>query len=107
MATTGTPAATTPARPVAAKRLPTVERLTGQDLSLLWPDRLGWPQDIGVIAILDATPIVDSAGRLRIGQMREAIAARLHLVPRLRQILHDPPPGAGRPACPTTGWASS
>ncbi len=98
MVTTDTPAtATTPTRPVAANRLPAVERLTGQDLSMLWPDRLGWPQDIGVIAVLDATSIVDSAGRLRIEQVRAAIAARLHLVPRLRQILYDPPLGAGRP----------
>ena len=70
MATTDIPATATsrpaPARPVAAKRPPVVDRLTGQDLSMLWPDRLGWPQDIGVIAVLDATPIVDPAGRLRI-----------------------------------------
>lgn len=101
MATTDAPA-TIPSRPTsarlaAAKRLPVVERLTGQDLSMLWPDRLGWPQDIGVMAVLDATPIADSAGQLRIGQVREAIAGRLHLVPRLRQILYDPPLGAGRP----------
>jgi diacylglycerol O-acyltransferase len=97
MATTDTPATVTAARPVAAKRLRVVERLTGEDLSMLWPDRLGWPQDIGVIAVLDAAPIVDAAGRLRIGQVREAIAGRLHLVPRLRQILYDPPLVAGRP----------
>jgi WS/DGAT/MGAT family acyltransferase len=101
MATTDTPATATsrpaPARPVAAKRPPVVDRLTGQDLSMLWPDRLGWPQDIGVIAVLDPAPIVDPAGRLRIARVRAAIAARLHLVPRLRQILYDPPPGAGRP----------
>jgi diacylglycerol O-acyltransferase / wax synthase len=29
--------------------------------------------------------------------VRDAIAARLHLIPRLRQILYDPPLGAGRP----------
>jgi WS/DGAT/MGAT family acyltransferase len=97
MARTDTPATVTAARPVAAKRLPVVERLTAEDLSMLWPDRLGWPQDIGVIAVLDAATIVDAAGRLRIGQVREAIAGRLHLVPRLRQILYDPPLVAGRP----------
>jgi diacylglycerol O-acyltransferase len=94
MSTTDTP---TPARRVTVKRLPVVDRLTGEDLSMLWPDRLGWPQDIGVIAVLDATPIVDPAGRLRIGRLRAAIDGRLHLVPRLRQILYDPPLGAGRP----------
>jgi len=97
MATTDTPATAIPARPAAAKSPLVVDRLTGEDLSMLWPDRLGWPQDIGVIAVLDATPIVDSAGRLRIARVRAAIAGRLHLVPRLRQILYDPPLGAGRP----------
>jgi diacylglycerol O-acyltransferase len=101
MVVTDTPAPATsraaPARPAAAKRLPVVERLSGEDLSMLWPDRLGWPQDIGVIAVLDATPVVDAAGRLDVGQVRAAIAGRLHLVPRLRQILYDPPLGAGRP----------
>jgi WS/DGAT/MGAT family acyltransferase len=92
-----TPSRAAPARPVAAKRRPAVDRLTGEDLSMLWPDRLGWPQDIGVIAVLDAAPIVDSVGRLRIGQVREVINGRLHLVPRLRQILYDPALGAGRP----------
>jgi WS/DGAT/MGAT family acyltransferase len=96
MATTDTPAVTpsraAPTRPVAGERLPVVNRLSGEDLSMLWPDRLGWPQDIGVIAVLD-----DSADRLDIGRVREAIAARLHLAPRLRQILYNPPLGAGRP----------
>src|SRR5437773_1304172 len=60
MATTDTHATatsrTTSAGPVAAKRPPVVDRLTGEDLSMLWPDRRGWPQDIGVIAVLDASP---------------------------------------------------
>jgi len=74
-----------------------VDRLTGQDLSMLWPDDFGWPQDIGVIAVLDGAGLFDADGRLRIGKVREAIARRLHLVPRLRQVVYHPRLGLGPP----------
>jgi len=74
-----------------------VDRLTGQDLSMLWPDDFGWAQDIGVVAILDGTRLFDGEGHLRVGQVREAIAGRLHLVPRLRQIVYRPRRALGRP----------
>jgi WS/DGAT/MGAT family acyltransferase len=64
---------------------------------MLWPDDFGWPQDIGVIAVLDGTGLLDTAGRVRVGHVREAITARLHLVPRLRQVVYHPCPGLGRP----------
>jgi diacylglycerol O-acyltransferase / wax synthase len=76
---------------------PGLDRLTGQDLSMLWPDDYGWPQDIGVIAVLDGAGLLDTDGRLRIKQVREAITGRLHLVPRLRQIVYHPRRGLGRP----------
>jgi diacylglycerol O-acyltransferase / wax synthase len=76
---------------------PGLDRLTGQDLSMLWPDDYGWPQDIGVIAVLDGAGLFEADGRLRIKQVREAISSRLHLVPRLRQIVHNPRWGLGRP----------
>jgi hypothetical protein len=31
--------------------------LTGQDLSMLWPDRLGWRQDIGLSNESPDTPL--------------------------------------------------
>jgi hypothetical protein len=31
-----------------------VDRLTAQDMSMLWPDDLGWPQDIGAVGVLDS-----------------------------------------------------
>jgi hypothetical protein len=40
-----------------------MERLTAQDLSMLWPDEVGWPQDIGALAILDGGDLLDPVGR--------------------------------------------
>jgi diacylglycerol O-acyltransferase len=74
-----------------------MERLTAQDLSMLWPDDFGWPQDIGVVAILDGTRVLGADGRLRIEAVREAIERHLHLIPRFRQLLYTPRRGLGRP----------
>src|SRR5690349_6023391 len=74
-----------------------LDRLTGQDLSSLWPEDMGWPQDIGAIAILDGEALLDPGGHLRLPEVRTAIARRIHLVPRLRQVMHYPPRGLGRP----------
>src|SRR5689334_7648988 len=98
MSTVSTPATGRhPRSSAAARRFPVMDRLSGQDLSMLWPDRLGWPQDIGVLAVLDGHPIVDADGRVRLGQVCETLAGRLHLATRLRQVLYRPPLGAGRP----------
>jgi diacylglycerol O-acyltransferase len=73
-----------------------MERLTAEDQLMLWPDEI-WPQDIGAVAILDGGGLLDSAGRFRIEAVRHTIGARLHLVPRFRQLLHRPPRGLGGP----------
>ncbi len=74
-----------------------MERLTAQDLSMLWPDDLGWPQDIGVLAILDGSTLRDSVGRVDVARVRQAIADRLRLIPRFRQRLYRPRRGLGWP----------
>jgi wax ester synthase-like acyl-CoA acyltransferase family protein len=74
-----------------------MERLTAQDLSMLWPDDVGWPQDIGALAIVDGGGLLDQDGRFRIEAVREAIGARLRLVPRFRQLVHRPRRGLGWP----------
>ncbi|HEX2498965.1 MAG TPA: wax ester/triacylglycerol synthase family O-acyltransferase [Actinomycetes bacterium] len=74
-----------------------MDRLTAQDLSTLWPDDIGWPQDIGALAVLDGSKLIDADGQLRIQQVRDAIGSRLHLVPRFRQALHIPRRGLGWP----------
>src|SRR6266540_7202384 len=74
-----------------------LERLTAQDLLMLWPDELGWPEDIGAIAILDGTRLLDRDGRVRIEAVRRQLEPRLHLVPRFRQLLYRPRLGLGWP----------
>ena len=73
-----------------------MERLTAQDQLMLWPDEI-WPQDIGALAVLDGSSLLDTDGRFRIEAVREAVAARLHLVPRFRQLLYVPPRRLGVP----------
>jgi diacylglycerol O-acyltransferase len=74
-----------------------LERLTAQDLLMLWPDDLGWPEDIGAVAILDGTRLLDRDGRVRIEAVRRQLEPRLHLVPRFRQLLYRPRLGLGWP----------
>ena len=74
-----------------------VDRLTGSDVIAFTMQRLGWPQDIGAVALLDPAPLLDRDGTLRIEAVRSAVAARLARVPRFRQVVHRPPPGLGRP----------
>jgi diacylglycerol O-acyltransferase / wax synthase len=73
-----------------------MERLTAQDQLMLWPDQI-WPQDVGALAILDGGPLLDAGGRFRIEAARRAIGARLHLTPRLRELLYTPRRGLGPP----------
>ena len=73
-----------------------MERLTAEDRLMLWPDER-WPQDIGALAILDGSSLLDPGGRFRIEAVRQAIEARLHLVPRFRQLLRVPRRGLGGP----------
>ena len=73
-----------------------MERLTAQDLSMLWPDDFGWPQDIGGWAILDGSPLLDAGGRFRIDDVWEVIEARrdgLVLRAHVPVSLHREPPG--------------
>jgi diacylglycerol O-acyltransferase / wax synthase len=74
-----------------------VDRLTAQDLMMLWPEELGWPQDIGALVILDGASLLDAEGRFRIETAREEISRRLHRVPRFRQLLYRPRFGLGWP----------
>lgn len=73
-----------------------IERLSPEDQIMLWPDEI-WPQDIGALALIDGSNLLDQDGRFRIEAVREAVAVRLHMVPRLRQILYVPPQRLGGP----------
>jgi hypothetical protein len=73
-----------------------MERLTAEDLVLLWPDER-WPQEIGCLAVLDGGGLLDADGYFLIEKVRAAIAGRLHLLPRFRQLLYRPRLGLGPP----------
>jgi hypothetical protein len=73
-----------------------IDRLTSLDRLMLAASKR-WPQDIGALAILDGTSLLGPTGELRIDAIRAAIASRLHLVPRFRQVIHAPRRGLGGP----------
>jgi diacylglycerol O-acyltransferase len=66
-----------------------MERLTAEDRFMLWPDEI-WPQDIGALVMLDGGRLIKPDGDFRIEAVREAVASRLHLLPRFRQLLYIP-----------------
>ncbi|HEX5880131.1 MAG TPA: wax ester/triacylglycerol synthase family O-acyltransferase [Actinomycetota bacterium] len=74
-----------------------MDRLTAQDLFTLWTDDFGWSQDIGALATLDGTRLLDGDGHIRIDHIRRHIEPRLQLVPRFRQLLYRPRLGLGWP----------
>ena len=73
-----------------------MKRLSAEDRLILWPDE-AWPQDIGALAVLDGSSLLDSEGRFRIDTAKQAIEGRLHLLRRFRQVLHVPRRGLGGP----------
>ncbi len=74
-----------------------LERLTASDLFLLLWDDYGWSTDIGGLAVLDGTSLLDDDGGIRVDAVRQHLEPRLHLVPRFRQLLYRPPLGLGWP----------
>jgi WS/DGAT/MGAT family acyltransferase len=74
-----------------------LERLTASDLFMLMWDDYGWPNEIGGLAIVDGTSLLDGDGRVRIEEVRRRLEPRLHLVRRFRQLLYRPRLGLGWP----------
>jgi diacylglycerol O-acyltransferase / wax synthase len=73
-----------------------IDRLTALDQLMLGASRR-WPQEIGALALLDGTNLLDPKGRLRIEAVHAAIGSRLQLVPRFRQVVYAPRRGLGGP----------
>jgi diacylglycerol O-acyltransferase / wax synthase len=74
-----------------------MERLSPQDLITLWPEQVGSPQDMGAVAVLEGGPLATGDGGVRMDEVRALVEGRAHLAPRLRQVVHTPPWGLGRP----------
>jgi diacylglycerol O-acyltransferase len=73
-----------------------IDRLTALDQLMLRASTV-WPQDIGALALLEGTNLLEPGGRFRIEAVREAIGSRLQLVPRFRQVVYVPRRGLGGP----------
>ncbi len=65
--------------------------LSGQDALFLQVEASNQPMHVGGLAIFEGAPFYDETGEFRLEDVREAIAARLHLVPRFRRKLHHIP----------------
>lgn len=74
-----------------------LDRLSAQDASNLRVEAGGVPMHFAGLAILEGVPLRDSEGHLRLETLRAAVEARLHLAPRLRQVLYRPGVGLGPP----------
>jgi diacylglycerol O-acyltransferase / wax synthase len=73
-----------------------LDRLSADDRLMLWSDAV-WPQDVGALVILDGADLLDPDGGFRIDAARDAVEARLHQLPRFRQVLVEPGRGLGGP----------
>lgn len=73
-----------------------MERITAEDRLMLWPDER-WPQDVGVLAVIDGGAFLEAGGRFRLAAAQQAVEGRLHLLPRFRQVLYSPKKGLGWP----------
>lgn len=73
------------------------QRLSTGDLMTIWAQTPVTPMNIAVLGMLDASPLLDGAGELRLGWLRAAITDRLDRAPSLRRRILHTGIGAGRP----------
>jgi diacylglycerol O-acyltransferase / wax synthase len=75
-----------------------IERLSPLDVSNLRVEDRGQPMHVAALAFIDAAPLLDPTGRLRLDSLRLHIDRRTHRARRLRQIVGWPSrPGLGPP----------
>lgn len=72
-------------------------RLKPYDLHCLRVETPARPLQIGILAVLDGSALLDPAGRLRLADIRREIDGRLAGVPAMRRVVFRPGPLAGRP----------
>src|SRR5512132_727551 len=73
------------------------QRLSVQDAGFLHLEHPGLPQHVAILAVAEGEPLHDPDGRLRVDAIRQQLAGRLQLVPRLRQRVLCPRVGQGLP----------
>lgn len=73
------------------------DRLTGTDATFLYIETPHEPQHVGSLSEIEAGPLRDDTGRVRIDDLRALVENRLHRVPRLRQKVMAVPANVGHP----------
>jgi diacylglycerol O-acyltransferase len=73
------------------------QRLSVQDAGFLYLEHAGLPQHVAILAVVEGGPLHDQDGRPWLNAVREQLERRLHLAPRLRQLVLCPPLGQGLP----------
>jgi diacylglycerol O-acyltransferase / wax synthase len=73
------------------------QRLSVQDAGFLDLEHAGLPQHVAIVAVAEGRRLHDPDGRLRVDAVRQELAGRLQLIPRLRQRVLSPPVGQGLP----------
>lgn len=73
------------------------QRLSAVDASFLVLESDRTPMHIAAVLTLEKAPFVDAAGRIRLDAIRAYVDERLHLAPRLRQVVREVPLGLHRP----------
>jgi len=73
------------------------QRLSVQDAGFLYLEHAGLPQHVAILAVAEGGPLDDPDGPLRVDAIRQQLAGRLQLVPRLRQRVLWPRVGQGLP----------
>jgi diacylglycerol O-acyltransferase len=81
----------------SAPRAGRLQRLSPVDAANMRVESHGGPMHVAAIAVVDGTSSLDAAGRLRLEEVRADLERRLHLAPRLRQVLVRPRRGLGAP----------
>jgi WS/DGAT/MGAT family acyltransferase len=77
--------------------MPVPAALTALDASFLALETPVTPMHVGSLSIFEGAPFFDDDGRFRLSEVRAMTEERLHLLPRLRQRVLEPPLGLGRP----------
>jgi WS/DGAT/MGAT family acyltransferase len=70
---------------------PPFELLSAVDAQLSYYDTPETPMNMGNVCVFEGGPLLDASGAFRLADVREAIASRLHLVPRYRRKLIEVP----------------
>lgn len=75
----------------------TFDTLSAFDAQFLYWDSEATPMNMGNLCIFDGGPLHDEQGRFRLDDVRSALEARLHLVPRYRRKVLEVPGGFAHP----------